>query len=597
MTMSLAGLLDGFAVRHRETAFPPDRTPPEQCRHATYHRRRNDVLACALVFPKTRRRIMLRKSALPSWAALLLASAAPSPYAVGQPIMPVAPVDSFLAKTVAPAPNREPVIPHADQDSEAAAKLARARERFGTPPNIVMILLDDVGWGDLGAFGGGEAVGSPTPNIDRLAASGLRLTSAYSQPSCTPTRASLLTGRLPVRSGLLKPFLPGENNAAAGLNGEITLAEQLKKAGYTTQAVGKWHLGGAPSAQPQNVGFDDYYGILTSSDDYTAWREPWRNPDLVNDPVRRAWAAEGETMAIVEGHAGEAAKPAFPIDLDSIRYVDEKLTDKATSFIASRAKQKNPFFLYFCTRGAHFDNYPHPKFAGKSPGRYPYRDVIVELDYRVGQVVEALRASGQLENTIILLASDNGPFAETFPDMGHTPFRSAKGSAYEGGVRTPMIASWPGVIAPGRVSDGLFDLMDVFASSLALAGRKDLVPTDRYMDSIDQSGFLLADGGQSARRVEYFWANSTFMGLRVGEFKLMVHDQVTESDDSWPRSSPFQSSVTQSLYGGKLFDLYIDPKEEHALAPLKQPQIPVISQAAAAHLATMKKYPPKVPIR
>jgi arylsulfatase len=220
-----------------------------------------------------------------------------------------------------------------------------------------------------------------------------------------------------------------------------------------------------PSAQPQNVGFDDYYGILTSSDDYTAWREPWRNPDLVNDPVRRAWAAEGETMAIVEGHAGEAAKPAFPIDLDSIRYVDEKLTDKATDFIASRAKQKNPFFLYFCTRGAHFDNYPHPKFAGKSPGRYPYRDVIVELDYRVGQVVEALRASGQLENTIILLASDNGPFAETFPDMGHTPFRSAKGSAYEGGVRTPMIASWPGVIAPGRVSHGHVDLKDVFASS------------------------------------------------------------------------------------------------------------------------------------
>ena len=175
------------------------------------------------------------------------------------------------------------------------------------------------------------------------------------------------------------------------MNGEITLAEQLKKAGYTTQAVGKWHLGGAPSAQPQNVGFDDYYGILTSSDDYTGWREPWRNPDLVNDPARRAWAAEGETMAIVEGRAGEDAKPAFPIDLDSIRYVDEKLTDKATSFIASRAKQKNPFFLYFCTRGAHFDNYPHPQFAGKSPGRYPYRDVIAELDHRVGQVVEALR--------------------------------------------------------------------------------------------------------------------------------------------------------------------------------------------------------------
>lgn len=540
---------------------------------------------------------MLRKSVIARWAAVLLASAASSSYAVAQSKTPVAPVDSFLAKTVSPAPNREPVIPHAEQDTEASTKLAQAKARFGTPPNIVMILFDDVGWGDFGVYGGGEAVGSPTPNIDRLAAGGLRLTSAYSQPSCTPTRASLLTGRLPVRSGLLKPFLPGENSAAAGLNGEITLAEQLKKAGYTTQAVGKWHLGGAPSAQPQNVGFDNYYGILTSSDDYTAWREPWRNPDLVNDPARRAWASEGETMAIVEGRAGEEAKPAFPIDLDSIRYVDEKLTEKAIGFIASRAKQKNPFFLYFCTRGAHFDNYPHPQFAGKSPGRYPYRDVIAELDYRVGQVVEALRVSGQLENTIILLSSDNGPFAETFPDMGHTPFRSTKGSVYEGGVRTPLIASWPGIIAPSRVSDGLFDLMDVFASSLSLAGRKDLVPTDRYIDSIDQSGFLLADRGESARRVQYYWANAVFMGVRVAEFKLLVHDQYTESNDTFPRSSPFQASVSQSLYGGKVFDLYIDPKEEHALGPLKQPQLPVISEAAKAHLETMKKYPPKVPIR
>ncbi|MFT3813027.1 MAG: sulfatase-like hydrolase/transferase [Acidovorax sp.] len=540
---------------------------------------------------------MLRKSMMARCAALLLAGAAASPHLFAQPALPSEPVDTFLAKTVAPAPNREPVIPYAEQDAEAAAKLARAKARFGTPPNIVMILFDDVGYGDFGAFGGGAAVGSPTPNIDRLAAGGLRFTSAYSQPSCTATRASLLTGRLPVRSGLLVPFLPGQNSSAAGLNGEITLAEQLRKAGYTTQAVGKWHLGGSASAQPQNVGFDNYYGILTSSDDYTAWREPWRNPDLVNDPRRRAWASQGETMAIVEGNSGEAAKPVFPIDLDSIRYVDEKLTEKATNFIASRAHQKNPFFLYLATRGAHFDNYPHPKFAGKSPGRYPYRDVIMELDYRVGQVVEALRASGQLDNTLILLASDNGPMAETFPDMGYTPFRSAKGSTYEGGVRTPLIAYWPGMVPAGRVSDGLFDLMDVFASSLSLAGRKDLMPADRYMDSIDQSGFLLADHGESARRVEYYYANSTFMGLRVGEFKILIHDQITENSDTMTRSSPFQSSISNSLYGGKIFDLYIDPKEEHALGPVKQPQIPVISAAIKAHLATMKQYPPKVQIK
>ncbi|OWK33147.1 sulfatase-like hydrolase/transferase [Sphingomonas dokdonensis] len=507
------------------------------------------------------------------------------------------PVDGFLAATKRVAPNREPIIDHPKDRAAAAAALNSAKARFGHAPNIVMILMDDVGWGDMGAFGGGVAVGSPTPNLDRLAATGLRLTSAYSQPSCTPTRASILTGRLPVRTGLLKPYLPGENNEAAGLNGETTLAQLLKQAGYTTQAVGKWHLGGAPSSQPQNVGFDQYYGILTSSDDYTAWREQWRNPDLVNDPDRRAWAADGEIMGIVSGTPGITATLAFPIDLDSVRYVDEKLTDHATKFIASRKNEKNPFFLYFATRGAHFDNYPHPQFAGKSPGRYPYKDTIVELDHRVGQVVEALKQSDQLENTIIMIASDNGPMAETFPDMGTTPFRSAKGSIYEGGVRTPMIVSWPGMIAPGRVSDGLFDLMDVFATSLSLAGRADLIPTDRYIDSIDQTGFLLAPEGQTARRVEYYWATNVFMGARVGEFKYLVRDQSTESDDSWPRSSPFSASFTSPIYGGKMFDLYIDPKEEHALAPLKQPQIPVLKNAINAHLATFKNYPPKVPLR
>ena len=507
------------------------------------------------------------------------------------------PVDGFLAKTVAKAPNREPVIVLPGQDKEAQAKLAQAHARFGKAPNIVVILFDDVGWGDFGVFGGGAAVGAPTPNIDRLAQGGLRLTSAYSQPSCTPTRSSLLTGRLPVRTGLLTPFLPGEGSGSSGLNGEITIASLLRKAGYTTQAIGKWHLGESPQAQPQNNGFDNYYGTLTSSDDYTAWREPWRNPDLANDPARRAWAAEGETMAIVEGNTGQDAKPAFAIDNETIRYVDEKLNDRATAFIAAQARAKNPFFLYYCTRGAHNDSYPNPRFQGKSPARYPYKDVIVELDYRVGQVVDALKKSGQLDNTIIVLASDNGPFAETFPDTGSTPFRGAKGSAYEGGVRSPVIVSWPGVIAPGRVSDGLFDLMDIYATSLSLAGQPGLVPADRYIDSIDQTGFLLADEGQSARRAEYYWVNNTFMGVRVGEFKFLRHDQNMQTGDTWPAISPFQASLSDSAYGGKMFDIYIDPKEEHALTPLKQPQIPVVAAAMKAHMATMKAFPPKVPIK
>jgi arylsulfatase A-like enzyme len=508
-----------------------------------------------------------------------------------------APNDTFLAQTERAAANREPVIRHPAQEADALGRLAKAKARFGKSPNVVVILFDDVGWGDFGAFGGGLVVGAPTPNIDKLASEGLRLTSAYSQPSCTPTRASLMTGRLPVRSNLLSPFLPGENSGAAGLNGEITLAERLKQAGYDTRAVGKWHLGASKAAQPQNVGFDHYYGILTSSDDYTAWREPWRNPDISSNPERSAWAAEGETMAIVEGSSGEEANPVYPINLDSVRFVDEKLTEHATRFIKSRKKSSAPFFLYLATRGAHNDNYPHPDFVGKSPAGYPYKDVIVELDHRVGQVVEALEESGQIDNTIIMITSDNGPFAETFPDTGYTPFRGAKATSYEGGQRTPFVAYWKGMIEPGRSSDGLFDLMDIFATTLTLAGHPELVPTDRYIDSIDQSGFLIAPKGESARRVQYYWTSSMLMGVRIAEFKYMLRDQIFAQDDTWPRLSPFQGSVTEAMYGGKLYDLYIDPKEEHALGPLKQPQIPVLRAAIREHLKTFEAYPPKAKLR
>lgn len=503
--------------------------------------------------------------------------------------------DPFLVEAPRTAANREPAVRWPAQERDVQQRLDQFRRQHGRTPNIVVILMDDVGWGDWGCYGGGTAMGAPTPRLDALAAAGLRLTSAYSQPSCTPTRASILTGRLPVRTGLLRPFLPGEG-ASGGLNGEVTLAQLLKQAGYATHAVGKWHLGQAKGTQPQNVGFDDYYGTLTSSDDYTAWREPWRNPDLANDPGRRQWASEGETMAIVEGRTGEEARPVFPIDMDTIRRVDEKLTERAVSIIDRSAATRQPFFLYFGTRGAHNDNYPHPDFAGKSPARYPYKDVLTELDHRVGQVVDALKRTGQLDNTLLVVTSDNGPFAETFPDTGFTPFRAAKGSTWEGGTRTPLIAHWPGMIAPGGVSDGLFDLTDLFATSLSLAGRGDLVPADRYVDSIDQSAFLLSRDPLSARRAVYFWVGSTFSAVRLGEFKYYRAWQTTSAHDTWPRESPFQSATQRGTYGGKMFDLYIDPKEEHALSPLKQPQIPVLARASMQHLATFKAYPPKVPI-
>jgi arylsulfatase len=527
-------------------------------------------------------------------AAALAGLAAPLA-AVAQDI-PRATDDTFLAQPVARKPNFEPALTRSVQEQQARQRLAALKQRHGRPPNIVLIVLDDVGWGDLGVYGGGVAVGAATPNMDRLARGGLQLMNAYSQPSCTPTRAAILTGQLPVRTGLLRPMLPGEGATGRGIDPKATLPQKLREAGYTTQAIGKWHLGEFKEAQPQNIGFDCYYGNLTSSDDYTAWREPWRNPDIVNDPARYAWASKAETMALVEGCAGEEARLVFPVDKDSIRLVDEKLTEQALRFIDTAKDSKKPFFLYFATRGAHFDNYPHPDFAGTSLAKYPYKDVMVELDYRVGQISAALERTGQLENTLIVITSDNGPFAEGFPDTGVTPFRGYKGSTYEGGVRVPAIAYWKGTIKPGRVSGGLFDLMDLYDSFLAHAGASDRMPADRFIDSIDQSSFLISDDGESRRRAVYYWAGSTFMGVRVAEYKFTVKDQVYLQDDTWPRQSPFQSMIETSLYGGKLFNLLIDPGEQHAMGPLKQPQLPVLNAVAQQHLATLKAYPPAVPV-
>src|SRR5262249_24483299 len=194
--------------------------------------------------------------------------------------------DPITAPTAVLASHREPVFQH-PLDSEAAQrKLADYTARHRRPPNLVVVLMDDVGWGDFGCYGGGVAVGAPTPHLDRLAAAGVRLTSCYSEPSCTPSRASLLTGRLPMRHGLQRPPMYGEKG---GLQGEITLAELLSGSGYVTQAVGKGHLGENVESQPQNTGFDDFYGFLSVSDMYTEWRDPYFFPEIVYSEARTEW--------------------------------------------------------------------------------------------------------------------------------------------------------------------------------------------------------------------------------------------------------------------------------------------------------------------
>jgi arylsulfatase len=493
--------------------------------------------------------------------------------------------DPIASPTTPVGETREPVFVHPEQLEAAQARLAA----HGRRPNVLVLVFDDVGWGDLGCYGGGIAVGAPTPNLDRLAARGLRLTSCYSEPSCTPSRATLLTGRLPVRHGLQRPPMYGE---PGGLDGEVTLAQLLSDAGYVTQAVGKWHIGENLASQPQNVGFDDFYGFLSVSDMYTEWRDPYFFPEIVYSEARTEWVKNMPfNRCFVHATRGGEPEPVEEIDIPALSRLDDKWAAYSVDFIRRMADDERPWFLYHGTRGAHFDNYPHEQFLGSSPAKHPYKDTIVELDDIVGRLVDALEETGQADNTLIFVTSDNGPHMENWPDAAYTPFRCAKGSTWEGGVRVPGILAWPGMIEGGRTSDGLFHFSDLLPTALTLAGAPDTVPTDRFIDGVDQTSFLLADDGLSNRKYQYYWLLGDLSAIRVGEYKMMV---VSTSDDDSDVAGPGGfTGVTQRYTYARMYNLYLDPKEQHSYLTRKLAYNEALLSGVFHHMGTVMRYPGK----
>ena len=371
-------------------------------------------------------------------------------------------------EAVKPAPNMYPVIQYAEQDKVASEKLAALAEKTGKKPNILIFLLDDVGWMDPGFNGGGVAVGNATPEMDKLAAEGLILTSAYSTPSCSPTRATIHTGQNPLHHGILRPPMYGE---PGGLDGALTMPDLLKKEGYITQGVGKWHMGENQGSLPQNVGYDDYLGFLGVSDMYTEWRDVYFNPEVALSPERFKMMEE-DNFNHYEVHCTPADKTKCQngklIDLDYIKDLDKHWMEVSLGFLDRMKGSDKPWYLYHATRGCHFDNYPSDEWAGKSMARTSYSDCMVHMDYVLGRLMDKLEETGEAENTIVIFTSDNGPECE-IPPHGRTPFRGCKGSSWEGGVRVPTFVYWKGMIAP-RKSDQLFDLADILPTGLHLAG-------------------------------------------------------------------------------------------------------------------------------
>lgn len=545
-----------------------------------------------------------------------------------------------------PARNMEPAMQHPDQVQETidrlqskgfcAASLAAscptckvdaASEKSCKKPNLLIFIVDDMGWGDFGAYGGGIARGSATPKVDQLAREGLMLTSTYAQPTCSPTRATIHTGQLPVHHGVLYPPMYGD---PGGLTEQsVTLPWLLKRMGYRTQGVGKWHMGENVPNLPQNVGYDDYYGFLSVSDMYTEWRDQYYNPEVVRDETRTTymdqnhfshylihatpengcqalgeitlpWEAEALQGVANRGNANNCTPSSPNNQKVSIAQLDHLWAEYSQKFIRSQADGKQPWFLYHATRGCHFDNYNNEGNRRQSYARTIYSDCTVEMDEILGRLVRTLYETGQAESTLVFFTSDNGPEDEIAPH-GHTPFRGGKGDTWEGGVRVPGIAWWPGMIDP-RQSDGLFDLADLYTTFTSLAGFDYAQPKDpklasqlkeRYLYGVDQSSFLLAKNGASNRRSVLNWYLTNFAAVRMDEMK--AHRMV---------SLPI--GLEQGYFGGLagvnlpvsylwMFNVQADPKEKENINIRHLWAQHLFSGEFTRFMCDLVTYPPNLP--
>ncbi len=408
-------------------------------------------------------------------------------------------------------------------------------------PNVVYILVDNWGWGDISIQGGT----TQTPNIDQFASEGLRLTNFNVQNQCTPTRSALHTGRLPIRSGTQKVSAPGEPDGLALW--EYTIAELLSDAGYATTLNGKWHVGSKVGRLPNNHGYDEWWGINEGSNAAGYTSTPQFDPEVAEIP--HIW----------QGKKGEKSTKVRIYDVEAKSLLDRETTDRTIAFIKKNVNRRKPFFTYVGFTHFHPPWGVHPDFENKS-GTGIYADTKMEVDYNVGRILNAIKEAGVEDNTIVILTGDNG--AANYPSPGivtgevggsNGPWRGGLSTAYEGGMRTPAMVRWPENIPAGRVSDEIVADLDWYPTIAHLIGEEKRVPTDRPIDGIDQKDFLL--GKQEKSNREYV---VTYVGDKVFAVKwrnMKVHFAAAEGTHS----------VVQTYTFPQVFDIKEDVKESYEL--------------------------------
>ncbi|MGO9021749.1 MAG: arylsulfatase [Syntrophobacteraceae bacterium] len=477
-------------------------------------------------------------------------------------------------------------------------------------PNIILIVSDDFGYGDSGPYGGGVGRGMPTPNLDRLADEGMTFFSFYGQPSCTPGRAAMQTGRIPNRSGMTTVAFQGQGGGLPAA--EWTLASVLKTGGYQTFFTGKWHLGEADYALPNAQGYDEMkYACLYHLNAYTYGDPAWfpEMPEELREMFNKV------TKGALSGKAGEKPIEEFKVNGEyvntpekgvvGIPFLDQYIEKASLDYLEKAAKSDKPFFMSINFMKVHQPNMPHPDFVHKSMSKTKFADSIVENDTRIGRVMDKVRQLGIDKNTYVFWTTDNGAWQDVYPDAGYTPFRGTKGTVREGGNRVPAFA-WGPKIKPGSKNHDILGGLDYMATFAALAGVK-LPEKDRegqpiIFDSYDMSPVLFGTGKSARESWFYFtedelspgafrWHNFKFVFNLRGDDGAQTGGLAVDTNLGWKGPTKYVATCPQ------IFDLWQDPQERYDLFMNNFTETtwtgPVMAEEMKKIMATYVKYPPR----